>query len=292
MPPADRTHDLTRLWLAIACCLATALTRAADPPTNRSGGLVPNVAAPQVGLTREELVRQWDLDGDGTISRPEADVARGRMRRMRMEVQASAGIDPITGKPRNLDASDGQSGDQGEGPVFRLPPEPLPATDRSKWSPSGSLPPDPKLDMGKGATTPPSTGPGGRSPSAVETKPRPISSRASWLPPQKQSPTVTGGVRAGAPAAQPGYGAVTWSDLNAGRRAAANEAGEGEAAAESRPAGGLMPTGRQPGRSGAMVLPKVPRQSTGPTTTPQPAAPAPSVERPRISADEIGGDRP
>jgi hypothetical protein len=72
---------------------------------------------------------------------------------------------------------------------------------------------------------------------------------------------VTGGVRAGAPAARPGYGAVgAKNDLNAGRR------------------------------------PATPPRSTGtPVRTPpgaarQPAAPAPTiVPAPRISAEEIGG---
>ena len=45
----------------------------------RSRGMVPS--APAAGQTREELVRQWDLDGNGTIDASEAAVARARMRR-------------------------------------------------------------------------------------------------------------------------------------------------------------------------------------------------------------------
>ena len=63
---------------------------AAEPGSGKAGGLVPGPAKPRGGLTREELLREWDLDGDGTISKPEAVVARGLMRRQRLDMQLGA----------------------------------------------------------------------------------------------------------------------------------------------------------------------------------------------------------
>jgi len=288
--PAVRTHHLVRVAILAASWLATTSPQAADPPPGHAGGLMPDVPRPRVGMTREELIREWDLDGDGSISKPEADVARGRMRRMRIEAEAGAGIDPITGKARNLETPDGAAADADDGPVFQLPPEPLPTADRGRRSPLGGRPPE--SIPGSGAA-PPIAGPGGQPKSNPATTPPVTSSRASWLPPRKDSPLVTGGVRAGAPAAQPGYGAVIWSDLNAGRRAATNQPTDGQPQADApQTSGGLMPTGRLPGRSGAMLLPKMPRQSPLPPAAPRTVVPAPTVEPPQVSADELGGDRP
>jgi len=58
------------------------------------------------GMSREELVRKWDLNSDGSIDEGEAEVARSRMRRDRAELQLKSGIDPLTGKPRILAVDD------------------------------------------------------------------------------------------------------------------------------------------------------------------------------------------
>jgi len=248
-------------------------------------------AEPALGLTREELLQRWDLDGDGSISKSEADISRARMRRTRLELQLGAGIDPLTGLPRGDAGAETTDDAATAEPLFQLPPEPPPSQpSRSK---PDSLPglqapaTRPPAPAGPTSARPPAATPGGRPSTA--TPPQQLSARASWLPPQRLAPTATGGVRAGAPAAVPGYGSGGWSDLNAGRRPMA----EGPADATRKPSGGLLPTGRPPGRTGAIILPTVPGRpaaAAAPTVPQAPAArPTPT---PRITADEIGAERP
>ena len=266
---------------------------AADPPPSRGGGLVPGGATPSTRATREELLRAWDLDGDGSISKSEADVARARMRRKRLEMQLGAGLDPVTGLPRGIDgAAETTDPEAGDEPLFQLPPE-SPPSEPARAKPE-SLP-----GMRTPELQPPMSGPQAPRPQAATvaggqpaaaTPPAPRSARASWLPPERFAPAVTGGVRAGAPAAAAGYGAGAWGDLNAGRRPLpiGPEAGGTTAAS-----GGLLPGVRQPGRTGAMILPTLPGRATGagvPSLPPPP--PAGGSTRPRITADEIGTERP
>lgn len=284
-----------RCLVAMMLASASAAT-AAEPSAGRGGGLVPGTSAPSARATREELLRDWDLDGDGSISKSEADVARARMRRQRLEIQLGSGIDPVTGLPRGIDSgAEAADPDAAEEPLFRLPPEPPSEPGRAKpESPPGMRAPGPQSPI-TGPQLPrsqPAPAPGGQPTAAAPATPR--SSRASWLPPQRLAPAVTGGVRAGAPAAASGYGAGAWSDLNAGRRPmppAPNASGTtgGPMAAS----GGLLPSIRQPGRTGSMILPALPGRPTGagvPGLPPPPAADA--VPRPRITAEEIGVERP
>ncbi|MEI6505393.1 MAG: hypothetical protein WCO90_05865, partial [Planctomycetota bacterium] len=112
---AHRQHTLT-IGLPIMAA-ALGLLIAASPDSARAqapadldptGGLREGVdsGSTTVGMTREELVRKWDLDGNGTIDESEAVVARTRMRRSRLEMQLNAAIDPLTGRPRVTDAAD------------------------------------------------------------------------------------------------------------------------------------------------------------------------------------------
>lgn len=284
------------LVAALLCGFITA--GAAEPPTGRGGGLVPASKQPRVGLTREELLREWDLDGDGTISKPEADVARGRMRRQRLDMQLGAGVDPITGLPRSITPEPNAAAEgEDDEPVYRLPPEtpPHPKPEAEAAPPGMRAPPPARADPAVGgstATPPPavetSPSPGGQGgPSALSPKPA-LSSRASWLPAQPMAPATAGGVRAGAPAAVPGYGAGPWSGLNAGRRPPA-PAVVGRRPDRNAGRGGLVPQPRLPGRTGAVVIPNAGtiRPPVGP-----PAPTTPSVPEPRITAEEIGGYRP
>ena len=101
--------------LVVAVVAATVRPSAAQSteepdPTGglRSRGMVPGVK--DSGASRDELVRQWDLDGNGTIDESEASVARARMRRSRMQLEFDGGLDPVTGKPRVL--ADGEPTDE------------------------------------------------------------------------------------------------------------------------------------------------------------------------------------
>ena len=279
----------TRLvsWPAVglvAVALAAPPAGAAEPSPGRGGGLVPGASAPVPIKTREELLREWDLDGDGTISKSEADVARARMRRQRLEMQLGGGIDPLTGLPR--EAAGQQADEPADEPLYQLPPEPPPeAPSRSGQGeplPGLSIPVPPK----PAAVSPPS-GRGAAAAGKAAPPPAPVSARASWLPPQRLAPAVTGGVRAGGLPATPGYGSSAWSDLNAGRR---------PPPADPRPSGasgGLLPTTRPPGRTGAMMLPTVPGRLPAVAAPALPTAPATGGGAiPRVTADEIGSERP
>jgi len=252
-------------------------------------------------VIRAELFREWDLDGNGKISKPEADVARARMRRERLELQLGGGIDPITGLPRGLEGqTPAEAGDEADsGPVFRLPPELPPVEPARPAGPASVKPPAMQLPTTpKGFTSRPRE-PADYDPTKPAAAPRAMSSRASWLPPRREGPAFTGGVRAGAPAAVPGYGARPWSDLNAGRQRylpqSPSGADRGVAAGGS---GGLLPQRRTDGRTGAILLPPVNagRPVAGPALPPGAARPTPPppplMPRPRITAEEMGGYRP
>jgi hypothetical protein len=263
-------------------------------------------------LTREELTRSWDLNGDGTISKPEAEVARARMKRERIEMQLGGGIDPLTGLPRSQDDELEEQHTPGDEPEFRLPPEEPPLPSRHK--PSAGLPGfrAPSLAPPMITAPIPSTGrgpvpslnvpridpsqPTARLPGAA---PPGRSTGASWLSPNARGSALTGGVRAGAPAAVPGYGSGPWSDLNAARsRYAPTPIDLPRTGASGLGASGL---GVSPRRTGSILLPGgIPGQAgLGPSLS-RPTAPLPSVTRPmapppplvqppRISAEEMGG---
>jgi hypothetical protein len=257
----------------------------ATPEADPTGGLRSRSAQPEqpTGSSREELVRQWDLDRNGVIDPSEAAIARERMRRGRKEMQSTMGIDPLTGRPRD-EGDAAVTGDDGTPPLgpTDLAPEPtkraktepaLPGTrvpDAPAVSPAGK-PGDPPAIDGSPSARP-------RSSAAVPgtTGSPPNAGRGSGDGPRRQPGnagiptrpgTVTGGVRAGAPAARGGYGSLApRTDLNAGR-----------------PRGGLLPTLRTgPTMRPGLGIPGV--------VAPVPAAPVPpSMRPPRIMADDIGG---
>ncbi|MFM8893029.1 MAG: hypothetical protein ACKOTB_15680, partial [Planctomycetia bacterium] len=52
------------------------------------------------GVSREELVRKWDLNRDGKLDASEVEIARTKMRKLRGEAAMKSGIDPLTGRPQ------------------------------------------------------------------------------------------------------------------------------------------------------------------------------------------------
>ena len=231
------------------------VTVAADAPRRIATSPAPAASAPAAVIprkTREELVREWDINKDGKIDLGEAEVAASRMRLERANMRLNSGFDPVTGRPRGEAAPEEEpaeeEGDQDD------PFGTADATDDTSAPPKKSV----------GRTTISGT----QSPS----------NNAARLQQQRPLP-LNGGVRAGAQAARPGYGAEvpqsltagipiqrptlngrgspdTPSTLNAGRPLNAagggrqfgpnvpgqpGAAGNGAAPAGSRPRGGLLP---------------------------------------------------
>lgn len=173
-----------------ACILmaSAAVGQAQAPGTGgRTSGLLPVRDAPSVsgGMGRDELLRRFDLDSDGRIDEAEAEAARARMRRERVDTMQNSGLDPLTGKPR------------GAAPAGPPRDEP-PARDDDLILPGAPEAPPPRKP-------------------ADDVEKKPVPKPAPAVPPGR-APPLTGGVRAGAPAVRQGYGAtLPKADLNAGR---------------------------------------------------------------------------
>ena len=260
----------------VACLAVAGRPSAAQAPEqlDPTGGLRSRGVAPGLkgsGVSREELVRQWDLDGNGTIDESEVSIARARMRRSRMELELDSGIDPVTGKPRVI--AD-QEASAEELPSEDDQPADAPSERRKRGPEEPALPgtrvPDAKIPETKPGTSGPSAPvvPKAATPSVQAEKRPPASPRAA--PPTSRPGSTTGGLRAGAPAARPGYGSLgPKRDLNAGIPLPDSE--RSTPARDGAPRGGLLPSMRPP-------------------TAPRPAMPAaPAPRPPRVSADDIGG---
>lgn len=242
------------------------------------------VAADAVGPSRAELVHNWDLNKDGTIDEAEAEVARANMRRARIELQQKA----MAEKPLVPEA---KHGDSSVGPPHRDPLDPL-KPDQSDEDPLGEAfrpvkPPVPKADGGE---------PVRDSPRRVQNlnAGRPINDgRGGQNAPGPREKTatggvVTGGVRAGAPALRPGYGASGPKiDLNAGRLPAGLPPAQG-----MRPQIGSAPfrggvSGIGPARPGDRGID--PRGTASRPRANEPARPPLVPSSPsRVSAEDIG----
>ena len=174
----------------VAVCfglLAAEVWAQAPAAGRRVGGLLPTREKPTIGggQTRDEMLRKFDLDSDGRIDEGEAEAVRTRTRRDKFESLQDSGLDPLTGRPRRAGA---------EGTSAAVPPI---GHDEITFPPSKSEAPRPKPDGG------------------AERKP---AADPAPTPPQGRVPVITGGVRAGAPAVRPGYGAMgPKQELNAGR---------------------------------------------------------------------------
>jgi hypothetical protein len=241
-----------RAVVAMALCLAGVavpwLARAADP----------------TGPSREQLVRKWDLNSDGTIDEGEAEVARSKMRRERADLQMKSGIDPLTGRPRSVAADDTESDKEvaadlpvaesprpkpGAAPPGTRVPDVAPPIPAVRSPAAAKRPGDPRASAGRepqsARESNAATGP--RSPAS--------SARGTDQPGATGPAVVNGGARAGAPA-RPGYGArLPRPDANAGRLIPSLQ---GQRAAPA--SGGLLPNVRRP--SVAPATPATPPRRT------------------------------
>ena len=264
-------------WLVFASCGVLTL---ASPP----------VAAQVPSASREELVRQWDVNRDGKVDASEAEIARGRMRRARTDAIINSGNDPVTGKPRA--AIDPVTG--------RSVPRDAAAADRSGLSSpadddglilvpgNGERPRTADSGIGgaanaAGKDSPPRPSqrdrealPGTRAPSMSSTIPS-IAPRlpaggplpgagqgpaAGSRPPGARPGVIAGGARASGPGARPGSGATAPpGDLNAGRLP-----------------GGLPQTrGVAPGTVAGPRLGPMQQSSAGRLAGPNPTVPRPGI---------------
>lgn len=216
--------------------------RSSEPQLQRRGGLVPpqrNVPGPTEVIGREELVRRYDLNADGRIDESEAEMARSKMRKERAEMSRRSGLNPLTGRPRSEKANEqvpglgDRDGASRENELQTRMTQPLPQTRMSQplqSQPTGSTAqalgsqgselllvpgrPDGVLRKTDGVESRPGLSPSAAS-SPRTTRQTPPATQSSAQP---RSSAITGGVRAGAPAVRPGYGATgAGTDLNAGR---------------------------------------------------------------------------
>jgi hypothetical protein len=259
-------------------------------PTGGLRGKSPT-AGKATGSTREELVRQWDLDRNGTIDPSEAAIARERMKRGRKEMQFNSGVDPITGRPRGETETHITTENEPRDPnPLDLPPEPVKRSKSEPALPGTRVPDAPDVSPEAASGSGPATGgmalPMPRSSAAVPgtTTPGPNTPRGAAADGSRRQSngtaiparpgTVTGGVRAGAPAARGGYGSLApRSELNAGRP-------RGGLLPSLRPGQSMRPGAGRPGMTGG-----IPGMSPSVPTAPAP----PTARPPRVSADEMGG---
>lgn len=189
-------------WIAVASVSIVWSVSSTMPSTMAAEGDA------TVAPSRAELVQSWDLNKDGTIDEAEAEVARAKMRRAKLELLNK----PSANKPLVPDVRDGgpaATPTRDDGPA-RLEGDPLgeafrPAEPMPQKTDPGVAREPPKRDRDLNAGRP--VNDGRRMPND------PI--------PREKTGTggvFSGGVRAGAPAIRPGYGASgPKADLNAGR---------------------------------------------------------------------------
>jgi len=213
----------TSLALATLFAVGCAAAAAADPAAGK--------AVPTTRLSREELVRKWDLNADGKVDQGEAEIASSKMRRERAEMRLKSGIDPVTGRPRGEAAAEPALEPPDADTLFGAETEPADADEAE--------PERPAL-------------PGTRAPRTVAPRPsRPRFASSAADEDQDDEPTprpsllrqpLTGGVRGGGVAARPGHGGREPSPpLNAGRPIDSLRAGAVSGPPQAATRGGLVP---------------------------------------------------
>ncbi|MGB8853275.1 MAG: hypothetical protein WCC69_06905, partial [Pirellulales bacterium] len=120
---------------------------AAEKPRPSAGAAAQTTPVPVVPRkTRAELIREWDINSDGTIDIGEAEVAASRMRLERAAMRLNSGFDPVTGRPRGEPEPEEEPVEDGE-PDSDLAAELDAATEQAQPKPaartttSGTQPP-------------------------------------------------------------------------------------------------------------------------------------------------------
>lgn len=82
------------------------------------GGAGSSEAARVTGpLSADEILRRYDLDGDGTIDDIESAIGQAKLRRHRKAVREANDIDPLTGHPRSQSDATTRSGRRADRPA-------------------------------------------------------------------------------------------------------------------------------------------------------------------------------
>lgn len=209
-------------------------------------------AAQQPSTSREELIRKWDLDRDGKITDGEAEVARSRMRRARLNAELGAGTDPLTGRPRS-------GGESAPGSIPASRPE------------LGSSPAS-RSDEDGGLILVPGTGDRGGRPLGLATEPAPTPRREREALPGNRAPESVPPVpQAAARPSQPGPTSPVPSRLGGGSLPGREDRGVGRDERSGNASRELT--------SRARILPGGPPQATfdGSRPPPPPNGPRPGV---------------
>ncbi len=275
MPIPRARHRHLRALPAGVAALLLFLDGVAVAQTPGGGSSLPQIS-------REELMRRFDLNSDGKVDESEAELGRAKMRRERLDQERNRQIDPLTGRPRGEAAeADAQPAEPPRKPITGiddlLPPrKPLLGDSTDEGLAVGKTA---KGKAGEGRSRGRASrsanateGRGGASGKGAPKGPGPFGAgRQSDGHPAGAAGPISGGVRAGAPPARPGYGAkgagadaaggaASRKDrpLNAGLPreslppagpSAGSKAGGGNAAAAAKQAG--PPISPQTGRSSA-----------------------------------------
>lgn len=242
MPVSPYRRGLTSLVLSMVFAWTACLGQTVDE-IDPTGGLRSRDTSSRTrsgATSREELMRQWDLDFNGTIDPSEAAVARARMRRSRTEMEAGSEIDPLTGKPREAVEQDSEGQEQQR---EAIPPVDPPAPRKQSVS-RDSAPPGTRVPRVGPVTS--GTSPRGASRSGAVNKPTGEPRPWSSLAPAR-------------PGARPGYGSISPKpDLNAGLPKPIMGRG-----VPGSPRGGLLPAIKSP-------VPIRPAAPPAPRPRPQP----------------------
>ena len=291
--PSRRHRAVAGLTMVVLFgSLFTAIAAAQAPPRTRSSPAAPalpgkgasDAAAPPSApaLTREELLRRFDLNFDGQIDQAEGEIGRSKMRAERKEEEERQQrehdmIDPLTGRPRE-EAKEIEP--KRKRRIISID-DLLPGADDPAGADDAANGVDPGADPGAADPS--------RGGASSEGKERPRSAArqmpAAPAPGNGRPGLLSGGLRAGAPPARPGYGAPSTPPtggskssrpLNAGRPVGSLLPGSATARPAAPAAGNAgsraAPAGGNPGAGQAPRLPQ-----TGRSSAPQASPSAPRV---------------
>ena len=264
-------------------------SRPAPPRPPSFGAESKGAEAPPPILSRGEMLRRFDLNFDGKIDEAEGELGRAKLRREREEEERQRRereeINPLTGRPRSEDGLEKEAEPRKR--IISID-DLLPGNEDS---PPGTLPGDEAGGAVDGAGRRTASGKekdesidpaaAGRSRSGgllgSKEAPRSAARKPSATPEagSTRPGIISGGVRAGAPPARPGYGAPSTTlgggsksprPLNAGRPVGSLRPGSSPAKpgapAAGNGVGGQLPARPQTGRPSATqpteAAPRVP----------------------------------